>query len=164
MPGVYMSNFAGGVMRPTPPDNHWVMSVPVPPTASFPVFDPDSDTGKFVKAMVLKRDQVLGKRILAATSYLTGNEILETFKKVYPVAGKTASWNTLTSEQFKSNLINYAKMPDFAAQELLENFLLFDQFGYFGGDKLDDSLAILEDKPTTWEEFLKTAPATKDLK
>ena len=163
MPGVYMSNFAGGVMRPTPPDNHWAISLPIPATAPIPLFDPESDTGKFVKAIVLKRDQLLGKRILGTTPYTTGNEIIETFKKVFPVAGKTASWNVLTSEQFKGNLINFAKMPDFAAQELLENFLLLDQFGYYGGANLDESLAILEDKPTTWEEFLKTAPATKDL-
>ena len=163
MPGVYMSNFPGNVLRPTPPNNNWVISLPVPSTSTFPMFDPDSDSGKFVKAIVLKRDQLLGKRVLASTPYMTGDEILATFKKVFPVAGKNASYHVLTSEEFKNNLINYAKMPEFAAQELLENFQLFEEFGYYGGAKLDDSLAILEDKLTTWEDFLKKAPATKDL-
>ena len=48
-------------------------------------------------------------------------------------------------------------MPDFAAQELLENFLLFDQFGYFGGASLDETHALVEDKLTTWAEHAKAS-------
>ncbi|KAH8880073.1 NmrA-domain-containing protein [Thozetella sp. PMI_491] len=119
-------------------------------------------SGKFVKAIVLKGPEVFGKRVLAASEYKTGDEIVATFKKVFPEAGKTATFMQLPQDVYKKALTGRG-MPEFAAQELLENMLLLDQFGYYGGAKLDESHAILEDKLTSWEEFLKKSPAVKDL-
>jgi uncharacterized protein YbjT (DUF2867 family) len=162
MPGFYMSNIPGGMFRQVPPNNLWTFSLPVPETAPIPMFD-TADGGKFVKAIVLHRDQLLGKRVLAATRYMTGMEIVEDFKKVFPEAGKTAVYFQLPHETFKGAMMGMG-LPDFAAEEALQNMRLLDEFGYYGGDSLDDSHAILEDKLTTWEEFMKTAPAFKDLK
>ena len=41
---------------------------------------------------------------------------------------------------------------------------LVGEEGYFGGASLDWSLSILDDKPTTWKEYIKTAPAFKEFK
>lgn len=38
-----------------------------------------------------------------------------------------------------------------------------DEGGYYAGEKLDWSLSILEDKPTTWLEHLKAAKAFQGL-
>ncbi|KAK1502730.1 NmrA-like family protein [Colletotrichum abscissum] len=162
LPGFYMANLPGGMFRQTPPDDAWGLSLPVPASAPIPLFDAAADTGKFVKGIVLHREKVLGKRVYAATNYVTAGEAVETFKKVYPEAGKTARFNELTHEQFKGALKGQG-MPDFVAEEMLQNMRLLDEFGYYGGEKLDESHAIVEDKLTTWEEHVKNAKAFSGL-
>ena len=164
LPGFYMSNVPGEMLRPTLPDNAWALTSPIPPSAPMPIFD-TADTGKFVKAAVLNRDKLLGKRLLGATEYVTAGELVEAFKRVFPEAGKTARFNQIPEQVYKDILINHAKMPEFAAQELLENFLLFDKYGYFFGESLDETHALLEDKLTTFDEYLKkTNKLPADLK
>ncbi|KAK4184570.1 NmrA family transcriptional regulator [Podospora australis] len=160
--GCYMSNFPGQNFRFDKDNNKWTYSLPVPGTAIIPVFDVD-DTGKFVKAAILHKDQTLGKRLLGATKYMTANELVERFKKAFPEAGKTASYQQLPEEVYK-NILKGAGMPEFVAQELLENMLLLDSFGYYGKESLDWTHSLLEDKLTTWDEFVKKTPLWKDLK
>ena len=120
------------------------------------------DTGKYVKAAILNRDLTLGKKILGATTYMTGDEIVEAFKKVYPEAGKTASYYEVPDQQFKDAITGMG-MPEFAATELLENMKLMYDFGYYGGDSLDWTHGLCEDHLTTWEEILKITEAFKGL-
>lgn len=162
LPGLYMSNFPGGMFRQTPPDNAWAVNLPIPASAPIPLFETVADTGKFVKGIVLNRDKVLGKRVLGATAYVTAGEMVQVFKKVYPEAGKTAKYNQLTHDQFRGALKGQG-MPDFVAEEMLQNMRLLDEFGYYGGEKLDESHAIVEDKLTTWEEHVRNAKAFAGL-
>ncbi|KAK4662364.1 uncharacterized protein QC763_700320 [Podospora pseudopauciseta] len=164
--GAYMSNLPGGMFRRDPQaDNTWILSLPVSDQAVQPLFDAAADTGKFIKAAVLNRDKVLGKRLLGATSYLTNAQIVEGFKKVFPEAGKTASYKQIPDKAFYEVLTKYQGAPDFVAQEMLENMHLFEQFGYYGGESLDETHALLEDKLTTWEEFVaKTSKWGEELK
>lgn len=162
LPGTYMSNFPGTILRPSPPDNNWILSLPVSEEAIIPMFAV-SDTGKYIKAIVRNRDKLLGKRVFGATAYMTTGEILEGFKKLFPGVGEKAGYFNVPQEQYKSALKGMG-FPEFAAQELLENMLLFEGPGYYGGESLDESHSILEDKLMTWEEHLKLNPASKDLK
>ncbi|KAK4124700.1 NmrA-like family protein [Parathielavia appendiculata] len=164
LPGFYMSNIPGGMLRPNPDrDNAWTFSLPVPATAPIPVFDP-ADTGKYVKAAVLHRDAVLSRRILGATAYLTGTEIVEGFKKVFPEAGETATYRQQSEAEYLAALTGKGT-PEFIAQELLENMLLLDQFGYYGGASLDETHALIEDELTTWEDYVrKSTKWPADLK
>ncbi|KZL88075.1 NmrA-like family protein [Colletotrichum incanum] len=162
LPGFYMSNLPGGMFRQTPPDNAWALTLPIPASSPIPFFDAAADTGKFVKGIVLNREKVLGKRILAATAYTTAGEAVEVFKKVYPEAGKTARYNEASHDDFRKAFISMG-MPDFAAEEMLQNMRLLNEFGYYGGEKLDESHAIVEDKLTTWEEHVKTSKAFAGL-
>jgi hypothetical protein len=41
---------------------------------------------------------------------------------------------------------------------------LVNDGGYFGFEPLDESLALLEDQPTSWVDSLKNNEAFKDLK
>ncbi|KAK4177823.1 NmrA-like family-domain-containing protein [Triangularia setosa] len=164
--GSYMSNLPGSAFRRDPQaDNAWILSLPVSDKAILPVFDAAADTGKFIKAAVLNRDKVLGKRLLGATNYLTNAQIVEGFKKIFPEAGKTASYKQLPDDVFREFWTKYQGVPDYVAQALLENMHLLEQFGYFGGKSLDETHALLEDKLTTWEEYAaKTSKWGEKLK
>ena len=95
-----MANLPGGNIRQMPPDNVWTLGLPIPATAQIPFLDTAADTGKFIKAMVLKRDEVLGRDVLAATYYKTGAEALEAFKRTFPEAGKTARFFEIPHQMF----------------------------------------------------------------
>lgn len=155
MPGFYMSNIPGGMFRRTPPNNAWTFSLPIAPSAQIPLFDP-ADTGKYVKATALHREELLGKRILGATEYLTAAQVVEKFKEAFPEAGKDASFYDIPAGKYKDILMGNG-MPEFVAQELLENMQLLEKFGYYGGEGLEETHKFVEDKLTTWAEHLKTS-------
>ncbi len=144
LPGFYMSNIPHMLMKPNPDSekHELVFAFPVPIDASgIPLFEADADTGKFVKAILKKPDQSKGKRIFAATEYLTPKQMLDVFKQVKPNAGKDAKYVEVPPEQYKQQLLK-SGMPEFAATELLENFLFMPEFGYFGGEDLEPSIAV----------------------
>lgn len=101
--------------------------------------------GKFVKAAVKNFPKLVGQNILAATEYLSPDQVVSQFSEVM---GKPASFQQITGDAYKSFL------PAPAAQELLENMLLLENPGYFAGADLAESLALLDEKPTTWKEFV----------
>ncbi|KAL9103513.1 MAG: hypothetical protein Q9163_001431 [Psora crenata] len=159
MPGFYMSNLET-MMNPSP-EGGYVLALPMPPTTPIPFFDAEGDTGKFVKAMVMKRDKVLGKDILAATDYQTPEDVMETFKKLKPEMG--AKFISVDEDTYKGFLAK-AGMPEFVQKELYENMAFMNDFGYFGKKSLDESLALLDEKPTTLADFIANSPKWKDLK
>jgi uncharacterized protein YbjT (DUF2867 family) len=163
--GWYMSNITVGsstFRQDERNGNAWTLALPASEDAIYPLFDVN-DTGKYVKAAVLNRDKLLGKRLLGATKYLTGREVLDTFRNVFPEAGKTATYVNVPHEAYLGILKGYG-FPEYVAMELLENMRLCDEFGYYGGESLDETHALVEDHLTTWEEHLKNAPAFKELK
>ena len=141
MPGFYISNF-DGMMTPSPdPPNVYTLALPMPPSTPIPIFDAADDTGKFVKAMVTKRDQVLGKRVLAATQYLPVADIPKILSEVKPESGKGAQFLRVDKATYMGFLTKTG-MPEFAAEELYENMAFMDEFGYYGKESLDWSLSV----------------------
>ena len=141
MPGFFMSNIPGNMLRPLPPNNAWTMALPMPSDTPMPLFDAAGDTGKFVKAILTHRDTVLGKQIHAATDYYTPDDVVSTFKQLYPEAGKEARFLQVEKEQYKGALAK-AGMPEKAQEELYENMAFMHDFGYYGKASLEPSLAV----------------------
>ncbi|KUM66029.1 hypothetical protein ACN42_g1014 [Penicillium freii] len=160
--GMYMQSLSAS-FRQNPPENAWVFALPMPETAPIPLFDVHN-TGIWVKAIVRKRDQLLGKRILGATKYTTPREVVDGFKQAFPEAGKTASFFNLPHEMFLQGVKDSMGVPDWAAEGILELMRLVSEDGYFGFEPLEESLAVLEDKPTVLVDFLKKNEPFKDLK
>ncbi len=138
LPGFYMSNLPGGMFRQPPPNNDWTLALPIPASTPVPLLDTKEDTGKFVKGILLHREQTLGKRILGATNYYTLDEMVKEFKDLYPEAGKTAKTVELPHEVFKG-ILGKMGTPAEAQEELLQNMRLMNEFGYYGGDSLKES-------------------------
>lgn len=62
--------------------------------------------------------------------------------------GKPATYQQIPGDAFK------AFLPPPVAQELLENFLLLGDVGYYEGAELKESLELIEGKPKTWKEYV----------
>ena len=142
MPGFYMSNL-GSMLRPNPVSeaHEYTLALPMPSSTQIPLFDAAGDTGKYIKAMAMKREQVLGKRVLAATAYYSPDDIIKAFQEVKPNAGKGAHFFETPKEVYKGFLAQ-AGMPEFVQEELYENMAFMNEFGYFGKAELAESLAV----------------------
>lgn len=161
MPGIFMSNFPGGMLRPSEADGGaYRLHMPFGPDKGISLFDSAADSGKFIKGIVLNRERLLGKHVLATSGDVTGAEMVETFKRVYPEAGKGAEFVQVPVEAYQSSVPG----PDFIKQELTENMRLIGEYGYFGGESIKESQEIVEDPLTTWEEHIKNAKAFAELK
>ncbi|KAI3572808.1 NmrA-like family-domain-containing protein [Fusarium oxysporum f. sp. albedinis] len=155
--GFYIQNLLRNFFRRQPPTNEWVLALPMPETAPIPLFDVTS-TGVWLKAIVRKRGQVLGKRVLGATAYVTPKEIIEGFRARYPEYN-SARFQRIPDEDFKKGLID-GGFPEFAAQATLETLRLMNGGGYYGLESLEWSLSLLEDHPITWTEYLAKQPGS----
>lgn len=152
LPGYYMSNLPQFMQK----DDGGVYNLSLPldeATAQFPLFATSQDLGKFTNAMLKNASRLGGgTEVLAATAYYTIPQILSTIEKV---TGAKTRYNKITQDKYKSF------MPPAVGQEFLENHLLLEGPGYYGGRGLEDSLALLEEQPTTWEDFIKLTGAFK---
>jgi uncharacterized protein YbjT (DUF2867 family) len=160
MPGFYMDNLVSNIRKGE--DGHWGYYAPYSKSTPIPLFDTDKDTGLFVKAILLNREKTLGRAVLGATDYYTPTQIVESFAKAKPEAGKGLTFTQVPADVFKGNLAK-AGMPDFVQEELLENMMFMEPYGYYGGEKLDFSHSLLDKPPTTFEEFVRSAPAWSEV-
>lgn len=139
LPGFYMSNLSGpfgsGNMFPyDPATNSYSFTLPIPPTtAGIPIFDAQRDTGKFVKAILTKRDQTLGKRVLGATTMTSTKELAEQFEKA---RGIKAYAKFVPTEEWKLTAWEPAR------EEISENMEMLGTTGYYGDETLDWSLSV----------------------
>ncbi|KAL7796750.1 hypothetical protein V8C37DRAFT_327260 [Trichoderma ceciliae] len=148
LPGMFMSGFETMIRKnPASEPAGYTLALPVDPhKAITPLFDAAEDTGKFVKAAIKNFPSQSGNRILAAADYYTIDRLISEFSQVI---GKPAQAVQISDDKFKSFL------SPVAAQELLENMKLLEDPGYYAGEALGESLALLEEKPTTWKEFVE---------
>lgn len=119
MPGFFASGVASNFRKGD--DGKYMLTIPMPESAPIPVFAAEVDTGKFVKAALLRRDETLGKNVLASSGYRTPKELLQDFKEVFPEAGKDAFFVSVPEEQFKSMLVGFGQ-PEWVAEELVSTY------------------------------------------
>lgn len=110
----------------------------------------DCFAGKFVKAAIKHFPSTDGKQIYAATEDISPNRLVVEFSEVI---GKPASFNQVPADVYKSFL------PAPAAEEMYENMLLLEEPGYYNGADLSESLALLDEKPTSWKAFVEANKA-----
>ncbi|RYC81533.1 hypothetical protein BFJ63_vAg15580 [Fusarium oxysporum f. sp. narcissi] len=135
LPGLYLQSVVDFFRQN---EGAWVFAVPMPESAPIPIFDV-RDTGIWVKTIVLKKDQLLGKRVLGSTRYTTPLEVVDAFKTAFPEAGENAGFYSLPHDAFLRGVKESMGAPDWVAEEVLENMRLVAEGGYFAFEPLDDS-------------------------
>jgi len=74
---------------------------------------------------------------------------------VTAATGKKTQFYQVDEKTYRSYL------PEFMAQEMLENHYLIESPGYYNGEKLEKSHAILDEKLVGVEEYAGTVAAWK---
>ncbi|ETI20211.1 hypothetical protein G647_08245 [Cladophialophora carrionii CBS 160.54] len=160
MPGFYMSNIPGQSLNNM--QGPYSFALPIPTDSPIPLFDTEHDTGKFVKAILLNREKVLGQRIYGATDYYTPEQIIADFQAVKTKDGQGGAAKQVPEPAFKKILAGKG-LPEPFQDEMLENMLLMPQFGYYGGADLKASHSILNEPLTTWKEYVAKTPVWADV-
>ena len=184
LPGFFMSNLPGKMVRPSPVTGAYTLALPIPTSSPMPLIDTETDTGKFVKGILLNREKALGKQILGATDYYTPTQIIETFKASKPIDSKDAVAVEIPGEVFKG-FLGKTGAPPAIQEEMLQNMQLMgmSEFGYYGGASLAESHSvsllksmhssdlrlikfskILVDPLTTWQQYIAKSPVWAELK
>ncbi|RPA88141.1 NmrA-domain-containing protein [Ascobolus immersus RN42] len=162
--GFYMENIPSGMMRKTSPEGaaeDWTFALPITEKAQIPMFAASADTGKYVKAMLLNKEAVLGRQVPGATAYYDPVRIAKEFGEA---TGKKGLFVSIDPEDFKKSLQagNLEKLKlgvDEKIQlDLMEGMLLLDDVGYFGGESLEWGNSLVKEPLTTWKEFAKECP------
>ncbi|KAF9927718.1 hypothetical protein BGZ67_007401 [Mortierella alpina] len=151
-PGGYMENFAS-LLSPHPVgDGTYTISNIVSPQTKQPLIAVESDSGKYVGAILAEPDKYEGKVFSAATSVMSFQEMAETISKV---TGKTIKYKQVPMEVFRGML------PPAIATRYIKMFLFFQDFGYYG-PQTEEFVAWTSKnargKLTTLEEFLAKNP------
>jgi hypothetical protein len=71
------------------------------------------------------------------------------------VTGKKTQFMQIDETTYKSYL------PEFMAQEMLENHLFIEEPGYYGGEGLEKSHENVEEKLVTFKEYLENTGTFK---
>jgi uncharacterized protein YbjT (DUF2867 family) len=166
LPGMFMSNLSGGMMMRRDAqnnDNGFILANCVPASAVSPYLDTRADTGKWIRGIVNEGPR--GQRVYGATARYSFQDVLDTFKRVFPEEGARAKFVELPKDVYQG-ILQSSGMPEVAAVEMVENMRLLDEFEYFGGAPLDESVKLAGGigELTSLEQHFRNAPAFKDLK
>lgn len=151
--GAYMSNHTD----PTSPfsvepgsGNDNIIALPLMPSTKLPLIDTAGDTGKFVKAIVLHRDELLGKRLIGVSEYRSLDDVAEIMEKV---STKKTQYVHVDMDQFLQRFAARG-YPQHILEDVKDMMLWLQDFGYFEGQSLEDPKKYVEDELTTFEAFL----------
>lgn len=135
--GFFMSNLPGGGLREN--NGKWSLALPMPGNAPIPLLAAEYDTGKFVKAIFLKKEATLGKQIYGAQALNC------------PMRCSRALWHQLVLLRLcrKSCCRTCASSRNLDTMAVPRSSVL---------------IQIVDEPLTTWKEYVKLAPAFASLK
>ena len=113
------------------------LSLPIPDSTKFPLISVSKDTGTYVMYILLNRENFLGRQVSAGENEYTLSEIVSILKNV---GGLDISLpDNYTEEDFKKRMTALG-VPEFFQEDMMENSRYWNEFGFFGGLKLDNDV------------------------
>lgn len=146
--GFYNENLMGKVItedKNADGSKSFTMAFPLTEDCLLPLIDAGADMGKFVKGVLLNREQTLGERIYVASEYYTLKRMVKEFQEV---TGHPIKFVQLPEEVYKGYLAQ-AGMPEIIQEDILQNVQFLREFGYYAGESLDASHEV--SSPFSWE-------------
>jgi len=112
-------------------------TIPVPASTKMPLISVNKDTGKYVKAMLLQPQKIIGERIYTGVKYYTLNETAEIIQRI---GGLDVEFEQCTDEAFRKSLAGVGA-PEFLQEDMSQNMKYVQEYGFFQQD-LEDSQKV----------------------
>ncbi|KAH8801727.1 hypothetical protein F5884DRAFT_847621 [Xylogone sp. PMI_703] len=129
--GAFMS-FTLSMLSPVPSTmsgHSYKLALPIPKNTKWPMISAELDIGKYVRAILLNRDKVLGKQICAAERDYTLEEIVQSMRDK---GGLDVTYEQIMEEQFRKGL-EAKGYPDFFRDDLTKAMKYSADYGFLRG-------------------------------
>lgn len=115
--------------------------MPAPTSTKVHLISAKHDVGKYVTSIILNRDQLVGKAILAGEREYSVQEIADILVKT---GGIDVKAEEIGDEQYRG-LLQAFGTPEFVADDMSQNMKYIQEYGFFGGESVeqDHSVSLL---------------------
>ena len=138
IPGGFF-NYLSYFLKPTSPDaKSYKFCAPFPITTKLPIFCVNEDTGKYVKAILLNREKVLGKQVYIAENHYSLIDIVKALKEV---GGLDVVAEEIDDATYRKNLAA-AGAPDFFIEDMSDNMKFMQTYGYFSEKQAEEGREV----------------------
>jgi hypothetical protein len=138
IPGGFF-NYLPYFLKPTSPGaKSYKFCAPVPITTKLPIFSVNEDTGKYVKAILLNREKVLGKQVYIAENHYSLIDIVKALKEV---GGLDVVAEEIDDATYRKNLAA-AGAPDFFIEDMSDNMKFMQTYGYFSEKQAEEGREV----------------------
>jgi NmrA-like family len=103
------------------------LSLPLTPDLKLPMISVNTDTGKYVKAILLNREKVLGKQISAAGGHYSPEDIVRVLKEV---GGLDVTVERITEAEQRQHMAALGA-PEFFIDDIVDNVKFMQEYGFF---------------------------------
>ncbi|KAF8166552.1 NAD(P)-binding protein [Mycena galopus ATCC 62051] len=157
--GLYAANFlANPSMLGKQPDGTYAIAWAIRPTTVLPIIDIAHDYGLFVRRVLEQPVFPDGSAVYTTSENITVEDMA---RQLSEVTGKHVVFKQISVEEWSKTFAALG-VPPAIANEIIDGFLFFEEFGYYGGQPTA-SREGLGKKTRTWAEFAKDADWSKAL-
>ncbi|KAG4433437.1 hypothetical protein IFR05_011083 [Cadophora sp. M221] len=157
---IFMEQLPLMLIPTSPGAKSYKLITPVATTTKFPLVSVRVDTGKYVKSIILNRETILGKVIKGGERDYTTQEAADILVKVreVDVVAEQCSY-----DEYKRMLMAFG-LPEFEADDMTENMRFVEEYGFFGGGKVEDDHSILSESLETFEQWVVKSSVITTMK
>jgi hypothetical protein len=123
---------------PGPTPKSYKMALPVSGSSKWPLVAVAEDAGKYVKAILLNREKLLGQRVFAAQGEFAVEHIAALVKEK---GGVDVTFEQIPEEHFRVGM-KAVGLPEFFVEDLLEMIKYVDEFGYYGEPGIEEGRKV----------------------
>ncbi|KAL4921316.1 nmrA family transcriptional regulator [Aspergillus aurantiobrunneus] len=159
--GTYMKFLVESLepLSSNPPVYGFTWPQPVTLNTEIPLIDPAADVGKFIKAILLNREEHLGRQLKLAERYYTVREFIEVAK----ANGVDIKFQALEKESFKARLAAQG-LPGFFQEDMAQVIQFAAEYGFWGGKGFEEEHKLVKEPLTSLEESLRSSVIFAGLK
>ena len=138
IPGGFF-NYLLYFLKPTSPDaKSYKFCAPFPVTTKLPIFCVNEDTGKYVKAILLNREKVLGKQVYIAENHYSFIDIVKALKEV---GGLDVVAEEIDDATYRKNLAAAGAL-DLFIEDMSDNMKFMQTYGYFSEKQAEEGREV----------------------
>ncbi|KAK0124013.1 hypothetical protein ONS95_009000 [Cadophora gregata] len=158
--GVFMEQLPLMLVPTSSNTQSYKLFAPISTSLKIPLISVQADTGKYVRSIILNREKMLGKVVMGGVKEYT---VQEAAKIMAAIGGVDVVDDTCTYEEYQKMLMGFG-LPEFVAADMTENMKYFTEYGFFGGQNVEDDHSVLSEKLESLEEWVAKSPQIAAMK
>ena len=132
--GMFMNYLLYWLKPICPGSKSYKFSIPFPTSTKLSLISVNEDAGKYVKAILMNQEKVLGKQIAAAEQQYSPDDVVRIIREI---AGLDVIVERVTNEEYRKQLVALG-IPDFFIDDMSDNVKYIEEYGFFNAKDIKD--------------------------